>query len=284
MSKKIDLNHSVFDLVKEYPELVDIMIKLGFTEISKKAMLHSVGRIMTIPKGAKMKNIPMVNVISALIENGFELIGEMPEIKVDISENDKNLKMTTLNRTDQLKNFLRRLGAGEDLESVRRDFIREFKEVEAIEIMKAEQELIKEGTPITEVQKLCDIHSALFHGKTREERIFNAEKAVMDSIKKEKIKSELLKKDSFQQKEYMDKKTKEPSLNEILGHPLQMLTRENEAISELLKEFRTTKNISLLVKFRDLSIHYAKKRRSFISIIKCKICIFELSGSMKITN
>lgn len=36
--------------------------------------------------------------------------------------------------------------------------------------MKAEQELIKEGTPITEVQKLCDVHSALFHGLTKEEK------------------------------------------------------------------------------------------------------------------
>ena len=45
-----------------------------------------------------------------------------------------------------------------------------FSDVEASEIMKAEQELIKEGTPITEVQKLCDVHSALFHGLTKEEK------------------------------------------------------------------------------------------------------------------
>ena len=40
----IDLNRSVHDLVKEYPELQQIMYDLGFTEINKKAMLNSIGK------------------------------------------------------------------------------------------------------------------------------------------------------------------------------------------------------------------------------------------------
>ena len=57
MSKKIDLNWSVYDITKTYPEVIDIMANLGFDEIKKPAMLNSVGRIMTIPKGAKAKGI-----------------------------------------------------------------------------------------------------------------------------------------------------------------------------------------------------------------------------------
>ena len=49
MSKKIDLNWSVYDITKTYPEVIDIMANLGFDEIKKPAMLNSVGRIMTIP-------------------------------------------------------------------------------------------------------------------------------------------------------------------------------------------------------------------------------------------
>ena len=59
MAKKIDLTKTVFELVTEYPELIDIMASLGFSEITKKVVLNSVGKLMTIPKGAKMKNIPM---------------------------------------------------------------------------------------------------------------------------------------------------------------------------------------------------------------------------------
>ena len=78
MAKKLDLGKPVYELTKEYPKLIEIMAGLGFTEITKKPMLNSVGRIMTIPKGAKMKNISMMNVITALMGKGFELIGEIP--------------------------------------------------------------------------------------------------------------------------------------------------------------------------------------------------------------
>ena len=80
MAKKLDLNKPVFELVQEYPELVDVLKDLGFSEITKPAMLNSVGRITTIPKGAKMRNISMMKVVPALMSNGFELIGKMPNI------------------------------------------------------------------------------------------------------------------------------------------------------------------------------------------------------------
>ena len=191
MSKTIDLTRSVFDLVTEYPELADIMAELGFTEIKKPAMLHSVGRLTTIPKGAKMKNIHMAKVITALLDNGFTISGNMPVAAMADEQPDADEASASASagmndgkpetRTEQLKAYLRRLGEGESLESVRADFAEKFRDVEASEIMQAEQELMREGTPLEEVQKLCDVHSALFHGATREEKIANAEKEVMAS-------------------------------------------------------------------------------------------------------
>lgn len=35
MAKKLDLNKPVFELVQEYPELVDVLKDLGFSEITK---------------------------------------------------------------------------------------------------------------------------------------------------------------------------------------------------------------------------------------------------------
>ena len=86
MAKKIDFNKSVYELVQEYPELRDILSGVGFREITKKGMLGSVGRIMTIPKGAKMKNISMMDVVMALMTHGFEIEGEMPELKTVTSD------------------------------------------------------------------------------------------------------------------------------------------------------------------------------------------------------
>ena len=69
-------------------------------------------------------------------------------------------------RIKKLTEYLQRLGAGEELGEVRKDFIKEFSDVQASEIMEAEQELMKQGTPLEEVQRLCDVHAALFHGVT----------------------------------------------------------------------------------------------------------------------
>ena len=52
MDKILDLDKSVASLVKEYPEVADIMAELGFTEIKNPAMLASVGRIMNLKKGS----------------------------------------------------------------------------------------------------------------------------------------------------------------------------------------------------------------------------------------
>ena len=80
------------------------------------------------------------------------------------------MNYTSQERIDLLKDLLDRLNKGEALDAVRADFVREFQDVEASEIMKAEQQMIKEGMPVTEVQKLCDVHAALFHGNIRDIR------------------------------------------------------------------------------------------------------------------
>ena len=260
MSKKIDFNKTVFELVSEYPELIDIMANLGFTEITKKAMLNSIGRLTTIPKGAKMKGISMIDIVAAFMSNGFEIVGEMPAMAGKKEYKKPVLsKEISKTRTEQLKDYLKRLGNGEELESVRADFVKNFASVEASEIMRAEQELIKEGTPITEIQKLCDIHSALFHGATTEEKIANAEKAVEESLMKERIAAELAKRDSFPKKDYSDKHERAAELVKIIGHPLYTFTKENEALTTLLEEFKDKRDEETFVKIRELSVHYAKK-------------------------
>ena len=280
--KPLDLSRSVYDLVKEYPELQQIMYDLGFTEINKKAMLHSVGKIMTIPKGAKMKGISMPDLISTLTSKGFKIVGEMPSsINSDKQDAEAASASTTPESKEErnalLKVYLKRLGEGEDIESVRADFIEKFSSVDASEIMQAEQELIAEGTPISEIQQLCDLHSALFHGSTKEEKIANAEKAAIASMKakkQEEIKQTLAANSTGpmstaeeREKLQQDKLQLAASLIAIPGHPLETLTRENEVLAERISDMRAAiENKSgkedLLSKFegvREIAIHYAEK-------------------------
>ena len=297
MEKKLDLSKSVYDLVTEYPEVTDIMKELGFTEITNKVMLNSVGKIMTIPKGAKMKGVSMVDIVGAFMKAGFTLEGEMPNLSgddangatvppsgaaavtsastaptapatavkpssVETSANDVESKAKDNSETkaddsvqdtaqdservEQLKGFLKRLGTGEELGAVREDFVSQFAHVEASEIMKAEQGLMREGTPLAEVQQLCDLHSALFHGSTIHEQM-DAEHAKVEAVLEAQEKSQSV-----------------VTLVETVGHPLNRLTEENKALDALIEAFKVkvankTATVDDVNEIRQVSIHYAKK-------------------------
>ena len=300
MEKKLDLSKSVYDLVKEYPEVTDIMKELGFSEITNKVMLNSVGKIMTIPKGAKMKGVSMIDIVGAFMKAGFTLEGEMPNLsgddaeatghpsvaptavatksnvtdafakvasstvaanaaetsaaasttaKANTEENSEAKAEDTVQdseRVEQLKGFLKRLGTGEELGVVREDFASQFAHVEASEIMKAEQGLMREGTPLAEVQQLCDLHSALFHGSTIHEQM-ESEHAKVEAVLEAQEKSKSV-----------------VSLIETVGHPLHQLTEENKALDALIESIRPkvadkTATVDDVNAVRQVSVHYAKK-------------------------
>ena len=297
MEKKLDLSKSVYDLVTEYPEVVDIMKELGFSEITNKVMLNSVGKIMTIPKGAKMKGVSMIDIVGAFMKAGFTLTGEMPNLSGDDTqgasmppsgvaagnsastaaaaaatavkaesvetsanavasktpENSENKTDDSVQdtvqdseRVEQLKSFLKRLGTGEELGAVREDFVSQFAHVEASEIMKAEQGLMREGTPLAEVQQLCDLHSALFHGSTIHEQM-DAEHAKVEAVLEAQEKSQSV-----------------VTLVETVGHPLNRLTEENKALDALIEATKVkvaskTATVDDVNEVRQVSIHYAKK-------------------------
>ena len=300
MEKKLDLSKSVYDLVKEYPEVTEIMKSLGFSEITNKVMLNSVGKIMTIPKGAKMKGVSMVDIVGAFMKAGFTLTGEMPNLSGDdtqgasmppsgvaavtsastastaptaaatavkaesvetsanavaskTQENSENKTDDSVQdtvqdseRVEQLKSFLKRLGTGEELGAVREDFVSQFAHVEASEIMKAEQGLMREGTPLAEVQQLCDLHSALFHGSTIHEQM-DAEHAKVEAVLEAQEKSQSV-----------------VTLVETVGHPLNRLTEENKALDALIEATKVkvaskTATVDDVNEVRQVSIHYAKK-------------------------
>lgn len=131
--------------------------------------------------------------------------------------------------TEKIKSYLKRLGAGESLKSVRADFVKEFREVDSSEIMKAEQELLKEGTPLTEVQKLCDVHAALFHGMTKEENAAGKNSAGKNSAY-EKTSSPMKSSSAIIEQRL----TASSKLAHIKGHPLNTFTLENEALKGIL--------------------------------------------------
>jgi DUF438 domain-containing protein len=81
-----------------------------------------------------------------------------------MSENINNREY----RKNVIKQVIRELHEGKTVEEVKQKFEEAFTGVSASEISEAEQALINEGLPVSEVQRLCDVHSAVFKGSIEE--------------------------------------------------------------------------------------------------------------------
>jgi hypothetical protein len=77
--KKINMNTSIHDLIKSYPETKAIMLELGFSDIVNPVMLATAGRVMNLKKGSKMKNIDLTTIKNKFLEHNFILEDDINE-------------------------------------------------------------------------------------------------------------------------------------------------------------------------------------------------------------
>ena len=133
----------------------------------------------------------------------------------------------------ELKDYNERLNNQEDLETVRKDFARDFESVSTDEIIEAEQALMDEGMEAEEIQQLCDLHSSLMHGMTVME--------IHGMAKKEK-----------------------PWL-------VNVLEKENQALESILTDLYLNLNyehaVEILPKLSALKKHYQKKEELIMPIL-----------------
>ncbi len=101
-------------------------------------------------------------------------------------------------RQKVIKDLLEQLHAGKPVEEVKAVFEEAFDGVSASEIAQAENELIAGGLPVEEVQKLCDVHAAVFKGSVEDIH-----------------------------------RPSDPA--QIPGHPAHILKEENRAVSQLME-------------------------------------------------
>mgnify|MGYP000955001263 FL=1 len=140
-------------------------------------------------------------------------------------------------RQKVLKEIIRELHNGKTVEEVKPRFEELIKGVSSSEIAEMEQALIMEGMPVTEVQRLCDVHASVFKGSIEDIH-------------------------------------KEPEAAKAAGHPVRIFKQENREIEKLiegkleplLEKLRTTDDreaaAKLLEGFKQLlevGKHYARK-------------------------
>ena len=179
MQNMIDLDKSVYEICTKFPAIKDLMAENGFKEITEPGRLQTMGRFMTIPKGCAHKGVDLEELKDVFRAHGFIIKGDpvaadkSPVATVEApvapggaptTPDENPIATTPEERKALIAQYLERLNDGEDIESVREDFARNFKDVSGGEISTAEQELIAGGVPMEKVLRLCDVHASLFEG------------------------------------------------------------------------------------------------------------------------
>ncbi len=147
-------------------------------------------------------------------------------------------------RQELLKKIIRSLHEGVSFEEARNEFRKHFEDVTTQEISQMEQALIKEGMTINEVQRLCDVHAAVFDGAISD----------IHQIKGPK---------------------------ETPGHPIQVFLAENDRIEQLIKEeiepflSQSGKHAQLMLRvgmdrLAEIHYHYARKEYLFFPNLEKK--------------
>lgn len=147
-------------------------------------------------------------------------------------------------RQEELKDIIRQIHQGLSLEEAKKTFKSKFESVSTEEIVALEQALISEGMPILEVQRLCDVHAAVFDGS-------------INDIHKPK------------------------DISEVLGHPVQVFLEENRKVIEhiekeinpYINDYSPTGKLMLQIGLERLSQvdkHYSRKENLFFPILEKK--------------
>ena len=152
---RIDINENIANLIHSNEKLKNDLINIGFIGLDNPLMVKNMASKMSIKRGAKLLAIKDINL--KLEDLGYEII-------------DSSLDSKVIERQNLIKSYIKRLTDGEDIEDVRKDFKENFDGVSSSEIMDAEESLLEQGVDKEQVRKLCDVHSALFHGMTHSEK------------------------------------------------------------------------------------------------------------------
>ena len=72
-SKIIDFNESVYDICTAHPEIKDVLISAGLSNLANPVMFSTAARFAKIPEGAKNHNIDVSVIEQKIRDLGFEI-------------------------------------------------------------------------------------------------------------------------------------------------------------------------------------------------------------------
>lgn len=74
MDNIIDVSIPVAEVVDKHPEVLEILVELGFKPLANPIMRNTVGRKVSLKQGSKLED-PMDKIVMTLEANGYEVVG-----------------------------------------------------------------------------------------------------------------------------------------------------------------------------------------------------------------
>lgn len=150
------------DLLKKYPFLLESLTKLSpsFEKLKNRALRNTVGRVASLSQAARLGDVPLEKLLR-------EMAGEINRVRnervtVSLLGAEEEEPLTREARLEILKDIIRDLHRGEDMDKLKKRFAALIKDIRPAEISEMEQRLIQEGMPAEEVTRLCDVHVQVF--------------------------------------------------------------------------------------------------------------------------
>ncbi len=235
----IDAKTKLDALLKSYPFLLEFLAGWSpkFDKLRNPLLRNTVGKLASLDQVAAMGDVPLDKLLAAIGEEVRRVTGESVFPGAGKVDGPAPAFTDRAARKEVLKDIIRDLHRGGDVDALRKRFAELVDDVSGGEIAAMEQELIAEGLPEEEIKKLCDVHVQVF-------------------------------KDSLQE---------HPESAFVPGHPLHTLAAENRALEMLVAQTRDVlalfreeagdrswpadraKLASLIGKLFEVEKHYLKK-------------------------
>lgn len=157
---KLTPKTSIHELFKNHPFLVDFLVAYNprYSLLKNRVMRATMARVASMKKVARIGEIELAELLEAIRAEIEKQTGQSPE--VDLGGAD--LVLTEPERVAAMKQLIQDLHDGASFEDAKAVFDDLIQDVAPDQIAAMEQQLIKEGLPVAEVTRLCDLHVGVF--------------------------------------------------------------------------------------------------------------------------
>jgi len=155
---QLSASTKINDLLSTHPFLEDFLVGYNphFKLLRNKLTRATVGRLATLGAAARIASVDLDALLRDLADAIEKETQARPEVAASRAGTDR------AERVAMLGHIIGELHDGGDLATARAKFVQAVGDIDAGEIASMEEEMIRGGLPVSEVQRLCDVHVGAF--------------------------------------------------------------------------------------------------------------------------